>query len=155
MKIPYRSVSELNVDDDINKNQTDIHEKTKSKSPYIRNSLLKNKNKTLMHLAREREKRTTKRYEQVEKEKETKEIELQSSLKKVIEEKETEKNKMEETLKDIELQQQKFDNENKKLKQLREKEKIDNELKLDKFKKLEDDFNKKLDRKKRNTKRRK
>jgi hypothetical protein len=32
MKIPYISKSSLNVDDDINKNQTDIHEKTKSKT---------------------------------------------------------------------------------------------------------------------------
>jgi hypothetical protein len=41
MKIPYISLSSLNVDNDINKDQTDIHEKTKSKTPSISNSILK------------------------------------------------------------------------------------------------------------------
>jgi hypothetical protein len=47
MKIPYISLSSLNVDNDINKSQMDIHDKTKSKTPSIRNSILKNKNITL------------------------------------------------------------------------------------------------------------
>jgi hypothetical protein len=56
----------------------------------------------------------------------------------------------------MELQQQKLDTENKVLKRAREKEKIDNKLKSDNFKRLEDDFNKKLEKKKkRNIKRRK
>jgi hypothetical protein len=55
---------------------------------------------------------------------------------------------MEEILKEMEFQQQKLDNENRKLKQLREKEKTDNDLKLDKLKKLGDEYNKKLERKK-------
>jgi hypothetical protein len=63
MKIFYISLSSPNVDNDINKNLTVIHKKTKSKTPSIRNSILKNKNKTLINTAREREKRTTKRYE--------------------------------------------------------------------------------------------
>jgi hypothetical protein len=76
----------------------------------------------LIDVVRQREKRQAKRYEKVnnkdttlidvskkkvqEKEKETKEIEFENSLKKLIEEKQTEKNKMEETLKKMELQQQ-------------------------------------------------
>jgi hypothetical protein len=43
---------------------------------------------------------------------------------------------MEEILKEMELQQQELDNENKMLKQIREKEKTDNDLKSDKYKKL-------------------
>jgi hypothetical protein len=96
-KIPYISLSSPNVDDDINKNQTDIDEKTKSKTPSIRNSILKNKSNILINIAREREKRQAKRYAKVDnkdsilidvsgkkvREKETKEIELQNSLKKL------------------------------------------------------------------------
>jgi hypothetical protein len=137
LDIPYISISSLNVYNDINKNHTDIQEKTKSKTPSIRNSILK-KNKTPVDLAREREKKEGKRYQNADnkdstlinilekkvQEKEIKEIELENSFKKVIEEKETEKNKMEETLKEMELQQQKLEDENKILKQAREKEKM-------------------------------
>jgi hypothetical protein len=64
--IPYKSLSSLNVDNDINKNQMNIYDKTKSKTPSIRNSILKNENKILMNAGREIEKRTTKRYEKVD-----------------------------------------------------------------------------------------
>jgi hypothetical protein len=66
MKIPYISLSSVNVDNDINKNLTIIQEKPKSKTPYIYNSILKNKNKTLMNVVKEREKRKRKRYEKVD-----------------------------------------------------------------------------------------
>jgi hypothetical protein len=55
---------------------------------------------------------------------------------------------MEETVKEMEFQQQKLDNKNKILKQIREKEKTDNELKSDNLKKLTDEYNKKLEKRK-------
>jgi hypothetical protein len=176
MSIPYISMSELNVDDNINKSLMVTQEKVKQRVQPKYNKLTskeKNKNrkqvnegpiikKLLMNEKRGGEnkkielentlRKVIEEKEKSEKEREKKQHELQSSFKKIKEEKESEKDKLEKELdnsfKKFKEDKDKLEKEKELLKKSRDKEKNDNNIKSDNLQKLQNDFNKQLEKEK-------